>query len=66
MQTFLRGRDLIGDLDFSKDEVETVLDVLGLAEVEAILLELFLELGEQRHLRRRDVGDRAIELCESV
>src|SRR5574340_147977 len=27
MQTFLRGRDLIGDLDFSKDEVETVLDV---------------------------------------
>jgi N-acetylornithine carbamoyltransferase len=27
MQTFLRGRDLIGDLDFSKDEVETVMDV---------------------------------------
>jgi N-acetylornithine carbamoyltransferase len=27
MQTNLRGRDLIGDLDFSKDEVETVLDV---------------------------------------
>jgi N-acetylornithine carbamoyltransferase len=27
MQTFLRGRDLIGDLDFSKEEVETVLDV---------------------------------------
>ncbi|MBI3737959.1 MAG: ornithine carbamoyltransferase, partial [Chloroflexi bacterium] len=27
MQSFLRGRDLIGDLDFSKDEVETVLDV---------------------------------------
>ncbi|OGO36508.1 MAG: ornithine carbamoyltransferase [Chloroflexi bacterium RBG_16_56_8] len=27
MQTHLRGRDLIGDLDFSKDEVETVLDV---------------------------------------
>lgn len=27
MQTDLRGRDLIGDLDFSKDEVETVLDV---------------------------------------
>src|SRR5512142_491768 len=27
MQTYLRGRDLIGDLDFSKDEVETVLDV---------------------------------------
>ena len=27
MQTNLRGRDLIGDLDFSKKEVETVLDV---------------------------------------
>ncbi|KPJ61067.1 MAG: ornithine carbamoyltransferase [Latescibacteria bacterium DG_63] len=27
MQTFLRGRDLIGDLDFSKEEVEAVLDV---------------------------------------
>jgi len=26
MQSFLRGRDLIGDLDFSKDEVETVLE----------------------------------------
>ena len=27
MQTNLRGRDLISDLDFSKEEVETVLDV---------------------------------------
>ncbi len=27
MQTFLHGRDLIGDLDFSKEEVETVLEV---------------------------------------
>src|SRR5512146_3153 len=27
MQTFLHGRDLIGDLDFSRGEVETVLDV---------------------------------------
>ena len=27
MQTCLRGRDLIGDLDFSKEEVETVMDV---------------------------------------
>lgn len=27
MQTYLRGRDLIGDLDFTKEEVETVLDV---------------------------------------
>jgi ornithine carbamoyltransferase len=27
MQTFLHGRDFIGDLDFSKEEVETVLDV---------------------------------------
>ena len=27
MQTFLRGRDLIGDLDFSREEVETVMDV---------------------------------------
>lgn len=27
MQTSLRGRDLIGDLDFTKEEVETVLEV---------------------------------------
>ena len=27
MQTFRHGRDLIGDLDFSKEEVETVMDV---------------------------------------
>ncbi len=27
MQTYLRGRDLIGDLDFSKEEVETILEV---------------------------------------
>lgn len=27
MQTFLHGRDFIGDLDFSKEEVETILDV---------------------------------------
>lgn len=27
MQTYLRGRDLIGDLDFSREEVETVLEV---------------------------------------
>jgi ornithine carbamoyltransferase len=27
MQTYLRGRDLIGDLDFSKDEVESVLEL---------------------------------------
>ncbi|MGD0005459.1 MAG: ornithine carbamoyltransferase, partial [Anaerolineaceae bacterium] len=27
MQTFLHGRDLLGDLDFSREEVETVLDV---------------------------------------
>jgi N-acetylornithine carbamoyltransferase len=27
MQTGLRGRDFIGDLDFSKEEIETVLDV---------------------------------------
>jgi ornithine carbamoyltransferase len=27
MQTFLHGRDLIGDLDFTREEVETVLDV---------------------------------------
>src|SRR5574338_896177 len=27
MQTHLRGRDFIGDLDFSKEEVETVLEV---------------------------------------
>ncbi len=27
MQTDLRGRDFIGDMDFSKEEIETVLDV---------------------------------------
>jgi N-acetylornithine carbamoyltransferase len=27
MQTYLRGRDLIGDLDFGKEEVESVIDV---------------------------------------
>ena len=27
MQTYLHGRDFIGDLDFSKEEIETVLDV---------------------------------------
>ena len=27
MQSDLRGRDLISDLDFSKEEVETILDV---------------------------------------
>ncbi len=27
MQTDLRGRDLISDMDFSKEEVETVIDV---------------------------------------
>ena len=27
MQTFLHGRNLIGDLDFTREEVETVLDV---------------------------------------
>ncbi len=27
MQTYLHGRDLIGDLDFSKEEVETVLEL---------------------------------------
>lgn len=27
MQTYLRGRDLIGDLDFSKDEVDTVMEL---------------------------------------
>ncbi len=27
MQTDLSGRDFIGDLDFSKEEIETVIDV---------------------------------------
>jgi len=27
MQTFLRGRDLIGDMDFTREEVETVMEV---------------------------------------
>ena len=31
MQTWLHGRDLIGDLDFTKEEVETVLYSLPLS-----------------------------------
>jgi hypothetical protein len=27
MQTDFRGRDYIGDMDFSKEEIETVIDV---------------------------------------
>ena len=51
MQTDLRGRDLIGDLDFSKEEVETVLDVAwdlkrkrALGEPHAYLRDKVLEM----------------------
>jgi N-acetylornithine carbamoyltransferase len=46
MQTDLRGRDLIGDLDFSKEEVETVIDV-------ALDLKMKRALGEP-HAYLRD------------
>ena len=32
MQTGLRGRDFISDLDFSKEEVETILDLAWRSE----------------------------------
>ena len=48
MQTFVHGRDLIGDLDFSKEEVETVLDV-------AFDLERKRALGEPARLLRDKV-----------
>jgi ornithine carbamoyltransferase len=51
MQTNFRGRDFIGDLDFSKEEVETVLDVAwdlkrkrALGERHALLLEKTLAM----------------------
>src|SRR5512134_1964226 len=48
MQTNFRGRDFIGDLDFSKEEVETVLDV-------AWDLKRKRALGEPHALRRDKV-----------
>jgi len=42
MQSDLRGRDLIGDLDFTKEEVETILDV-------AWNLKMKRALGEQHN-----------------
>jgi N-acetylornithine carbamoyltransferase len=48
MQTFLHGRDLIGDLDFSKEEVETVLEV-------ALDLKRKRALGEPHALLRDKV-----------
>lgn len=48
MQTDLRGRDLIGDLDFSREEVETVLDV-------ALDLKRKKALGEPHALLRDKV-----------
>jgi N-acetylornithine carbamoyltransferase len=48
MQTGLRGRDLIGDLDFSKEEVETVLDL-------AWDLKMKRGLGQQHALLRDKV-----------
>jgi ornithine carbamoyltransferase len=51
MQTDLRNRDLIGDLDFSKEEVETVLDV-------AFDLKRKRALGESHRLfARQGAGD---------
>lgn len=51
MQTGLRGRDLIGDLDFSKEEVETVLDLAwdlkmkrGLGQSHALLRDKVLAM----------------------
>lgn len=51
MQTDLRNRDLIGDLDFSKEEVETVLDVAfdlkrkrALGESQAVLRDKVLAM----------------------
>lgn len=48
MQTGLRGRDLIGDLDFSKEEVETVLDL-------AWNLKMKRALGQEHALLRDKV-----------
>lgn len=48
MQTNLRGRDLIGDLDFSKEEVETVMEV-------ALDLKRKRALGEPHPLLRDKV-----------
>ena len=51
MQTNFRGRDLIGDLDFTKEEVETVLDV-------ALDLKRKRALGEPHRLpARQGAGD---------
>ncbi len=51
MQTGLRGRDLIGDLDFSKEEVETVLELAwdlkmkrGLGQSHALLRDKVLAM----------------------
>ncbi|MCB9446008.1 MAG: ornithine carbamoyltransferase [Ardenticatenaceae bacterium] len=48
MQTGLRGRDFIGDLDFSKEEVETVLDL-------AWNLKMKRALGQEHALLRDKV-----------
>ena len=45
MQTYLHGRDLIGDLDFSKEEVETVLDSQTGGMMIRELLEFRVQLG---------------------
>jgi len=54
MQTFLHGRDLIGDLDFSKEEVETVLDVA-------------FDLKRKRALKELTpyLRDRVLAMCSS-
>ena len=45
---------------------DSLLDMFRLFEVQAVLLELSLEFRRQRHLRRSDKGDWAIELGQGI
>ena len=45
---------------------DALLDVLGFLEVQAVLLQLFLELGLEGHVGRGHEGDRAVELGQGV
>jgi ornithine carbamoyltransferase len=61
MQTYLHGRDLIGDLDFSKEEVETILDVAwDLKRKRA----LGLDFGPRPRLLARQSAGHALFLLE--
>ena len=51
MQTNFRGRDFIGDLDFSKEEVETVLDVAWDLQTQTRVERI------ARFIARQDSGD---------